>query len=286
MPDTPAQPPHNERPGMQTYQSDLSRAMDTTDATVVQELLATAREKEALARDRETVRHQRGWYTAGGIILILLALGACVYGVYYYKHLTVNAEPQIQIGVFQSTNPLIASDTSIETYIAQLSDRTDIPEGKPFLVPIVADNTTLALLTPEETLSKVGWRASEPFIAALSLVRLGVFNTGNAIVPFLIFSVPNPDIATKEFLIAEPTLLANTAPVLGINMSMHTAEIGKGFVSSYLYNLPVRSLRSFDPDTNQETLLLYYAYATDHTIVLSTNPSVLKAVYDTIIRQQ
>lgn len=270
---------------MQTYQSDLSRALDTTDAKVVQELLATAREKETAGKERAHIRHQKGWYTAGGLILLLLAVAALGYGVYYYQHLTVPVTQQLKVGVFQSTTPVVAGDSSIETSIDSLIANDSLPEGKPFLVPLVSDTRTNAPLSVEDTFKFLKFDASEPFQAAVSLVRLGIINTGTSVVPFVIFSVPNPDVATKEFLIAEPTLLSDLAPSLHINLKTHTDEIGKGFVSSYMYNLPVRSVRARNIDTDQETLLMYYGYATDHTIVAATNPSVLKAVYDTIIRQ-
>ena len=282
---TPDQKPQEGRPMMHTYQSDLSLAMDTTDAKVVQELLQTAREKELRAAEQERVRHQRGWYTAGGLILILLAVGALGYGVWYYNHLTVPVAEQPQVGVFQSVDPVVMAERTIEETVAYLRTKENLPEGKPFLVPLVSDATTLTPASIEELLQYIHADASEPFIATLSLARLGVMNTGTNVVPFLVFSVPNPDLATKEFLIAEPNLLSMFAPALSIDLSRHAAEIGKGFVSSYMYNLPVRSVRSFAIDTNQETLLMYYGFATDHTIVVATNPSVLKAVYDTIIRQ-
>lgn len=271
---------------VQTYEKDLARAMDTTDASVVQELLQTAREKEVLVKEKEVVRHQRGWYTTGGLILILLALGALGYGIYYYNHLTVPVAPSIAVGVFQSTEPIVVTpETTITDIVTTITAKSDLPEGKPFLVPLISDSTTRAPLSNEELLTTIGARASEPFIAALSLVRLGSMNTGNAVVPFVIFSVPNPEIATKEFLIAEPKLLEMVAPILNIDLATQTDEIGKGFTSSYMYNLPVRSLTALNRDTQQERLVFYYGYATDTTIVLATNPSVLKAVYDTIIRQ-
>lgn len=282
-PDTSDESGH---PIVQTYEKDLSLAMDTTDATVVQELLQTARERETFEKEKEVVRHQRGWYTTGGLILLVLALGALVYGVYYYKNLTVRVAPSVPVGVFQSTAPITAADTTIDEGIATTITAASLPEGKPYLIPIVTDNTTLTPLSNEQILTFAGANPSEPFVAALSLVRLGIMNTGPAVVPFLIFSVPNPEVASKEFLIAEPDLLSMVAPALNIDLELHQSEIGKSFESSYMYNLPVRTLKSLDVDTQEESLVFYYGYATDHTIVVATNPSVLKAVYDTIIRQQ
>ncbi len=284
MPDT-APNENTNRPVIETYEGDLSLAMDATDAKVVQELLATARNKESAAVEREHVRRQRGWYTAGGFILLLLALLSLGYGIYYYKHLTVPITEQIKVGVFQSLDPVDTSTTTVDQALDAALAHTDLPEGKPFLLPLVTDSTSLAPLSVEQVLSYIHGPTSEPFIAANSLVRLGVLNTGTQVAPFIIFSVPDPDIATKEFLIAEPTLLADLATGLRIDLTRHQEEVGKGFVSSYMYNLPVRSVRSLNIDTGEETLILYYGFASDHTIVAASNPSILKAVYDTIIRQ-
>ena len=282
-PQTPTQEaPH---PVVHTYQEDLALAMDTTDAKVVQELLQTARERETIAKEEVVESRQKGWYTTGATILILLAVGAIGYGVYYFTHLTVPVQKNYSVGVFANTTPIIAPDTTIATALATLTSLDTLPENKPTLVPIVVDRETLAPLEKTDFFAFINARASEPFQTAMSLVRLGVMNTGRTITPFLIFSVQQPDIATKEFLIAEPKLLELFAPALGITLSTHTEEIGKSFESSYMYNLPVRTLRYTDPTTNEERILLFYGYATDTVIVLGTDPTVLKAVYDTIIRQ-
>ncbi len=278
------QPP---RPIVQTYEDDLARAMDATEAGVVQELLETAREREAIETERTTRTRERGWYTAGGLILMILALGFIGYGAYYYTHLTVNVVAPATVGVFPSITPVVASTTTIKALRDTLTTDTEIIlPGKPTLVPLVTDEKTLTPINPDAFFAFMGARASEPFIATLTLARLGIMNTGDSVVPFLIFSVPNTELAAKEFLIAEPKLLEMVAPVLGIDLSLHTEEIGKGFESRYMYNLPVRTLTSVDPDTQISTILFYYAFATDHTVVISTDPTVLKAIYDTIIRQR
>lgn len=267
-----------------TYQDDLALAMNATDATVVQELLHTAREQEAAEKEAVVVHRQRGWYTAGGIILLLLAIGAGVYGVYYYRHLTVDVAPAPSVGVFQSTTPVVVDETLVADAMTRLTTADTIAEGKPLLVPIVTSSGA-ALSTPE-TLKYLNLNLSEPFQAALSLARLGVYNNGTSVSPFLIFSVPNAEIASKEFLIAEPKLLDMIAPLFGINLQNPANEVAPGFTSTYMYNLPVRTLKSTNIDTNTETIILYYGFATDHTIVLATNPTILKSVYDTIIRQR
>ncbi len=275
----------DEHPVVQTYQSDLERAMDTTDAKVVQELLENAREREQIEKEKEITINQRRWYRAGGMLLIILAIGALGYGVYYYKNLTVSVEERTSVGIFQNIRPISSIKTPFQDAMREITSLENLAPGKPFLVPVVTDEISLTLLSKEELVHYIGARASEPFLGAISLVRLGVYNTGVKVSPFMIFSVPDPEIASKEFLIAEPNLLTMFAPVLNIDLEFYENEIGKGFTSSYMYNLPVRILKSKDPDTKEETILLYYGYATDNTIVLSTNPTILKAVYDTIIKQ-
>ena len=281
QPPTPEPTPH---PAIHTFQSDLERAMDTTEAGAVQELLKTARDKEAFAIEKETIHHQRSWYTTGAIILILLALGALAFGLYYYYTLTVRVTPSPSVGVFQSVPIVDTTTIDATSMIASLMTTDTLTEGKPFLVPLV--DSTGATLGLNATLQYLKLNISEPFAATLSLVRLGVMHTGTTVTPFLILSTPTPELATKEFLIAEPTLLDTVAPVLGIDLTITARDIGTRFNSVYMYNLPVRTLTSTDVDTREETILLYYGYATDNTIVVATNPTVLKAIYDTIIRQR
>jgi hypothetical protein len=265
-------------------QSDLERAMDTTEAPAVQELLATARNKEQFAIERQHVHAQRKWYTTGAILLIILALGAVAFGFYYYRTLTVRVTPTPSVGVFQSLAPIDTSTTTASALMQTLIATENLSEGKPMLVPLL--QASGGSLTPEATFDYLGIKVGEPFIATLSLARLGVVNTGTSISPFLILSTPTPELATKEFLIAEPTLLEKVAPTLGIDPTLAGRDIGTSFASVYMYNLPVRILKATNVDTQEETILMYYGYATENTIVVAANPTVLKAIYDTIIRQR
>jgi hypothetical protein len=284
QPTNPSQPEESPRPAMHTFQSDLERAMDTTEASAVQELLQTARNKETFEIERHSVHRQRTWYSAGAVILVVLALGAVAFGLYYYRTLTVRVTPSPSVGVFQNLPSINTETTDVSTALKSLVTNESIPEGKPFLVPLT--NNAGTALSPEATLSYLQVNPGEPFIATLSLVRLGAMNVGNSVSPFLILSTPNPELATKEFLIAEPKLLEMTALVLGIDLTMEARDIGTTFNSVYMYNLPVRTLTSTNVDSREETILMYYGYATDTTIVVATNPTVLKAIYDTIIRQR
>jgi len=267
-----------------TFQTDLERAMDTTEVSAVQELLKTAREKETYEVEKIQVNRLRHWYTTGAVILILLALGAVAFGVYYYHNLSVRVVSTPPVGVFQNLPSVDTSTTQASTLFSSLINNDSAPENKPLIVPLT--DAAGRTLTPTGVFSYLIINASEPFIATLSLARLGILNTGTSVSPFLILSTPTPELATKEFLIAEPKLLELVAVVLGIDLTVAARDIGTSFQSAYMYNLPVRTLKATNVDTNEQTILMYYGYATDNTIVIATNPTVLKSVYDTIIRQR
>ncbi len=276
-------PDDQHRPIIHTYGDDMAHAMDATDAKVVAELLQTAREREASAKEAIHVRDERAWYTTGALLLLVLAVASGFYGYYHYRHLTVPAAPAYSVGVFPSIDPVAIGSTDIKKLIATLETYETLSVNKPTLVPITSDDQNL--LNPEQFFSFITARVSEPFQTAIDVVRLGVINTGTRISPFLIFYVRDPEIATKEFLIAEPTMLDVFSPALGINPDEHQAEIGKNFESGYRYNLPLRTLSATTIETGTRSLLLYYGYATDNTIVMATDPAALKTVYDSIISQ-
>lgn len=268
-----------------TYEDDVSKAMNATDATVVQELLATARAKEIAQKEYLTGIHQRKWYGVLSALFLLLAAAGFGYALFHYSSLTVPAQPQVSVGVFPSTSPIAIADTDIRQTLAQLS-ALPLDPGKPALIPLVTDPATLAPLTKEQFFRFIEAAPSEPFAAMMGIVRLGVVNTGRENKPFVILSVPDAQIASKEFLIAEPSLLQLFYRALGIDLSKHVAEVGQSFTGTYLYNLPVRVLATEDPQTNLSSTTLLYGYVTGNTIVIATDPQVLKSVYDTIIRQQ
>lgn len=276
-------PDEQHRPIIHTYGDDMAHAMDATDAKVVAELLQTAREREASAKEVIHVRDERAWYTTGALLLLVLAIASAFYGYYHYRHLTVPAAPAYSVGVFPSIDPVIASNTDITTLVSSLETLQTLSLDTPTLVPITDESH--ALLSTEQFFESIHARVSEPFQHAIDIVRFGVLHSDTRISSFLIFYVRDPEIATKEFLIAEPTMLETFSPILGINPDDHQAEIGKGFESGYRSNLAVRTLSAADSTTGTRSLLLYYGYATDNTIVMATDPAVLKTVYDSIISQ-
>ncbi|MFZ4500097.1 MAG: hypothetical protein ACOYMZ_01205 [Minisyncoccia bacterium] len=268
-----------------TYEDDLARSMNVSDAKVVQELLTSAREREGVLKEEVQKRKARGWYTTGAIILILAALASAGYGVYHYLRLTVPVQQSVSIGVFPSTAPVDASTTTIEAVIAAFEADTTLIDDKPYLVDLVSDEKAQVLLNNAQLFSFIGAAPTEPFATSLGVIRLGVMNTANGTVPFLIASLPNPEIANKEFLIAETKLLFMFSKALNISTATIAPETSQEFVGEYRYNLPVRVLYTANT-VGVRGLTMLYGSATDNIVVITTTPEILKAIYDTIIRQQ
>lgn len=270
---------------LHTYQDDLAKAMDATDATVVQSLITEARVREEQQKDEVVRKRQKGWYTLGALFLALGALIASGYGLYHYRTLTVPVQESFSVGVFQQTAPFVIEGTDIRETVATLAQDTTLPEGKPVLVQLVSNTPT-----PGTELSKEGLfsffeaKASEPFLASFGVIRYGVVNTGKAVIPFVIGSVTDSEVSAKELLIAEPDMLRMFYKPLNIPIAKYTEDIGKTFTQQYVYNLPTRGM-VVTGDEGQ-TVPLFYGYATEKLVVFSTDYSVLKTVYDSILSQQ
>ncbi len=285
LPTTEPLPAQSDKHTSHTYEDDLAKAMDATDAKVVQQMLSEGREKEQIALEEKTQKSQKAWYKAGAIILILFTCASFGYGVYHYYNLTVPAETTASVGVFPSSEPILSSTTDIRKVVEGLKANANLTEGKPTLLPLVSDEKTLTLLSVSEMFSFFESKPSEPFLASFNIARIGVMSTGTENVPFVITSVVDPEISSKELLIAEPTLLQTFYRPLGIDIAEHEQEIGKGFVGEYMYNIPVRALR-YETLEQSNNLLFFYAKVTDQIVVFTTKPEVLKAIYDSLIRQQ
>lgn len=268
-----------------TYEDDLARAMDATDATVVQQMLSEGREREQNAIDERARRIQKRWYRLGAIVLLLATSVSLVYSLYYYERLTVPAQHTPSVGVFPSTKPIIAGETDIRKVVDLLKSDATLDDNKPTLALLVNDESNLTLLSPSEIFSFFEAGASEPFLASFGIVRLGVMHTANENIPFVIASINNAEIASKELLIAENQLLRMFYRPLGIDLAQFAEVIGREFTGEYMYNIPVRALR-YDTPENPRNLLFFYARATDQIVVFTTKPEVLKAIYDSLIRQQ
>jgi|GEM_PF-1236556 len=281
--DTTVPPPQEPPILVRTYEDDMARAMNVTDAKVVQELMRNAKEREEFDELEIHNKKARGWYTAGSIILLLVALASLAYGAYYYTRLTVPVTGSVSVGVFSNTEPVPIPDTTIESVLTRFSEST-LTVNKPYLINLVGDTATQAPLTKSAFFAFLGINTTEPFAASFSSVRLGIMDTGEKTLPFIIGSLENPEVSIKEFLIAEPSMLEMFSRSLAIDTTTIAPEANKNFVGEYRYNVPVRTLYTTDT-TGLKTLTLLYAFVTDSVVVITTEPSVLKAVYDTILSQ-
>jgi hypothetical protein len=267
-----------------TYSDDVAKALDTTEASVVQELLIEGREREEIEKETEIRNKQKVWYKIGGFILTILTLSAIAYTVYHYMNLTVEVEPTATVGVFPSSESVISENTNIRALMAGIKIDTTLEKNKPTLIPIVKDQATLTLLTPYELFSFFEARASEPFLSSFSLIRLGVMSDGIKNIPFIIGATKDAEISAKELLIAEPDLIQMLYIPLDIDISNIKEEVGKNFVGDYMYNIPVRIFEY--PKEGDTKGMFFYARVTDDIVVFTTSPEALKAIYDSLIKQQ
>ncbi len=268
-----------------TYQDDLAKAMNATEVGDVQKMLTEAREQETEAAIEVEELQEKKWYSTTSLILILLTLGVIAYGAYYYMHLTVPVQPAISVGVFQNSDPIVVSTTTIKDVIASLKTSTSLTVGKPTLVNLITDAQSKTPISTAQLYSFIGASLTEPLAASINSARLGVVNTGQDVLPFIVASISDPEKASNEFTIAEPILLNMFAPALNINTATIPQQPAQVFRSQYFYNLPVRSLYTTDTTTNQPKIIFLYGYATNNVLVITTAPEVLKAVYDTVISQ-
>jgi hypothetical protein len=275
-----------EHPLSHDYQDDLARVMNATDARVVQGLLADAREREAAEAEAVVEGKERKWYGVSSLILVVLTLSILGYGAYYYMNLTVPLQPAISVGVFQSTANIPVNATSIADVLALVSTDATLPPNKPVLINLVTDSASNTLLSNSQLYAFIGATLSEPLQSVISTARLGMINNGKEAYPFIVASVADPEKASKEFGIAEQTLLPSFYQALGLSIAGYDLGTPHPFESQYFYNLPVRTLSVTNPDTQEKTSVFLYGYVSNNIIVISAKPEALKAVYDTIISQQ
>ena len=276
--------PETKKPLMHTFEQDMSKAMDMTDAKVVQEILERGREKEFTEKENYTRNKQKSWYKLGAIVFVICALVSLGYAFYYYRNLTVPAEKSVSIGVFPSTGAITTNSSDIRKTIETIKNETSLEQNKPYLVPLVESAEAPALLNVKQIFSFFESSATEPFVTSFSIVRLGVMNDGVENIPFVIAGVKDPEIANKELLIAEKSLLQYFYKSLNIDLSLHKEEVGKVFASEFLYNVPIKALKYKDL-SGAEKNLFFYARVTDNVILFTTSPNVLKSIYDSLLGQ-
>lgn len=319
---TPAPVPEPElKHSAHTFQDDLSKAMGATEVREVQVMLSQARAQEAQAVVEVVERKEKKWYSTASTLLIFITLGVIAYGTYYYMNLTVPLQPAVSVGVFTNTEPIATKNTTIQEVLTSLATSATLTAGKPILLNLVTDTQSNVQLTNSQLYTFIGANLTEPLQAAFSTARVGVVNTGKDILPFIIASAPDPERASNELSIAEPTLYDNFSLLLRgvatnatdlppgaqeqtqqealselVANQQQTAQVStptvtaptvttSTFQSQYFYNLPVRSLTAIDSTTGEKRIVFLYGYANNNVVVIASTPEVLKAVYDTLITQ-
>jgi hypothetical protein len=268
-----------------SYEEDLAHAMNATDATVVQEMLTEAHEREVETATEKKEQRERKWYAVVSLFFIFITFAVLAYGTWKYTHLTVPVVPIASVGVFEQVPPVDTHATDITSVLQTLTTSTTLKPNTPYLIPLVSDLQSQTLLSNDDFFAYIKAAPDEPFTTLFSTVRLGVMNNGTTITPFIVGSVTDPVVAAKEFLIAEPNLLTWFSLALNIDTTNLPQQIGTTFRQEYRYNLPIRSF-SYVNQNGTTIPLFFYGFATPTTIVIATDPAVLKAVSDTVIAQQ
>ncbi len=273
----------NKKKKIHTYEEDLAKAMNTTDASVIQELLNKGREKEEYEKIEKKDREQSRWYRLVGLILVFVGFAFFIYSFFYYQKLTVTVENNFSVGLFKNTEQILINSTDIRSLVKDAVPKLETETSKPLLIDLVNENYE-TVTNPKELFSFFEGKASEVLLSYFDNVRLGVVNTGEKNTTFIIASTKNGELVNKELMLSEDSLLQILYKPLGIDISKYTKEVGKSFATSYIYNIPVRLLNEESGD--KDNIVLFYSQITDNIFIFSTNPNTLRPIHDTIIKQQ
>lgn len=266
-----------------TYENDLSNAMSVTDAKVVQTMLRDARNREELENIIKKEKRARKWYVAGSIFLFIATLAAIGYSVYHYQKLTVPVVEYVSVGVFPTTPITSIQETTISTVLQNLNP-DDFPEGRPYLIDLVNNNETRELLTNTQLFNFIEAPVNEPFTATFSVVRMGVMKKEGALIPFIIGSTENPENTLRELSIAEPSLIAYFERSLPVQTDLIAPDSLSTFTSEYRFNIALRSLYTTTLEGIRR-LTIFYGLINDQTAIIATEPEIVRAVYETLIKQ-
>lgn len=267
---------------IQSYQTDIAKALDTTDAPLVQKLLEEGREREGEQQNEIVRTKERKWYTFGAVVFLFFALCALGYSIYYYSRLTVPVQKELSVGVFPESAPIPTSTTDIRRVVETLGEITAPFPERPLLLQL--QNETATPLSKQELFSFFESRPSEPFLSVFSTVRYGAVALEKPI-PFVLLGAPDGELASKELLIAEKELLNLFYRPLAIPIGDYDENTDMAFKEEYSYNLPIRTL-FLTKKEGGSVPVLFYGYVTNNIIIFSTDTRALKLVYDRIISQK
>lgn len=267
---------------LQSYQTDIAKALDTTEAPIVQKLLEDARAREGEQKDERVRTKERKWYTFGAMVFLFFALCALGYGIYYYSRLTVPVQKELSVGVFPESAPIPISTTDIGRVVETLGETTASFPERPLLLQL--QNETATPLSKQQLFSFFESRPSEPFLSVFSIIRYGAVALEKPI-PFVLLGAPDGELASKELLIAEKELLNLFYRPLAIAIGDYEENTDMTFTEEYSYNLPIRTLFLTKKEGGSAPVL-FYGYVTNNIIIFSTDTRALKLVYDRIISQK
>lgn len=263
------------------YEKDLSNAINITEAKTVQKLLREAREKEDDQKTKKRERKARKWYVFGSIIFILTTLGFSTYAFYNYTKLTVPAVEYVSVGVFPTTKKIVTQGKTLSQALEEI-DTESLIEGRPYLVELVNENEEL--IPHRDFFYFIETPVNEPFVASMSVTRLGMIKIGGVLNPFIIGTTEDPNRTLKEFSLIEHNFLNIFQRVFNINTLNIVEETTNSFIGEYRFNVPVRTLYT----TTMEGLrnfTLSYGLINENIILITKNPDVIKIVHENITKQ-
>ena len=271
-----------QRAIISNYESDVANAMSQTDASQIQKFIQRAKDDEETAKERTTHNAQRTLLSTIAVICVLGAIAGIAYGTLHFKSLTVPLASNVSLGAFPTFASRIPLTVPLATVLDTISKDTTFTTGKPMLVDVVDASGTL--VSPKELFAYLDIKATEPLQTSFVVTRYGFVKLSDTeVVPFIIGATADERIATKEFLIAEPSMTTLFANALMLDPSKIATVAGGGFAQEIVANIPLRILRAQKDD--QRTTTLAYGFPTENVVVFSTDTRVFALVENTIIGQ-
>ncbi|HSE57036.1 MAG TPA: hypothetical protein VLB02_03050 [Candidatus Paceibacterota bacterium] len=276
VPPAPAAPPHATL--AHSYSEDLAKAMQTTDAAEVQELLSMAREKETVIKQAEEEK-KTNWVFVLGTMLCFAVSGAVLWFIWdrFEQAQPVPIERVEQPVIFSQLAPIDTTTTDIRETVQHLRTTATLELNTPTVIPLIT--AAGEPLSPDEFLKfsegaiPIGLR--EQTIA----LQLGAIATGTTVVPFVLLTGKDQEALTAQLRLAEPELLRGLYRALGIEISELMALFKTPFADDYVSNAPLRVLRK----PGAEVPVFLYGFITNQSVVVTTDTAAFQQIYDAAI---
>jgi hypothetical protein len=264
------------------YEADVANAMSQTDASQIQKFIQRAKDDEIEQKERALRSTQGRLLSTIAVICLIGAIGGFVYGALHFKSLTVPLAPTVSLGAFPTFSAKIQMSTPLASVLETISKDSTFVVGRPMLVDIV--DSTGTLVSPKELFTYLNVKATEPLQTSFVVARYGFVKISDTqVVPFIIGATADERIATKEFLIGEPSMTSLFGDAFMLDQSKITAVAGGGFTQEIVANIPVRILRAQKDDQRQTTLA--YGFPSENVVVFSTDTQAFGLIENTIIGQ-